>query len=60
MNRILAFPFASQLIDDDYRRHALCRFPYVIVYHIDDSVNEIIVACLFHLGHKPGGWRGRE
>jgi hypothetical protein len=60
MNRVLAFPFASQLIVDDYRRHALSRFPYAIVYRIDDSVNEIIVACLFHLRRKPGGWRGRE
>ncbi|VGO22719.1 type II toxin-antitoxin system RelE/ParE family toxin [Pontiella sulfatireligans] len=47
-------PEASVAIKQNYRRHLLSRFPFGIVYRIDDGT--IFVAAVMHLRRKPDYW----
>lgn len=55
MNLILSFPEAWGTLDENFRRFLLRRFPYGIIYTIDDDV--IVVTSVFHLSRKPESWR---
>ncbi len=50
-------PFASRIIQGDFRRHLLSRFPYGIIFQIHEDV--IFVAAVMHLKRKPGYWEDR-
>lgn len=41
-----------------YRRAALRRFPYGIIYTVSDD--EIVVVACFHARRDPEAWRGRS
>lgn len=60
VDRILQFPGAWQRMDDTYRRYRLHRFPYGIIYRVDETANQIVIVCFMHLSRKPDSWRGRE
>lgn len=52
--RIQKYPTASTLIRGDYRRHLLDRFPFGIIYRIDNDT--ITVVAIMHLRRKPDYW----
>lgn len=49
------FPYACRIIGGNFRRHLLARFPYGIVYRIEDNV--ILIVAIMHLKRKPGYWK---
>jgi toxin ParE1/3/4 len=60
VNRALEHPGAWQSLDDTYRRYRLHRFPYGIVYRIDQPSYRIVIVAVMHLSQSPAWWRSRE
>jgi toxin ParE1/3/4 len=50
-------PYASRIIRGDFRRQLLSRFPYGIIFRIDE--NCIFIAAVMHLKRKPDYWEHR-
>jgi hypothetical protein len=48
-------PFAFRVIEPPYRHVILRRFPYSIIYKVDE-VELVVVACLHHR-KSPQSWR---
>ncbi len=59
LEKILAHPKAWQPLDKTYRRYRLHRFPYGIVYRIEEKTERIVIVAFMHLSQKPGWWRTR-
>ncbi|MEP2776116.1 MAG: type II toxin-antitoxin system RelE/ParE family toxin [Luteolibacter sp.] len=55
MDLIMSFPDAWGMMDRDFRRFLLRRFPYGIIYRIQGD--DIIVTSVFHLSRMPESWR---
>ena len=51
-------PRAGVLLDRDYRRVLVHRFPYGVIYRVD--VDVVVVIAVAHTSRKPGYWRGRR
>ncbi len=59
IQRILAFPNAWQLLEDDIRRCMTRRFPFGIIYYERiDTI--IIILAIMQLNRKPGYWQKRK
>jgi plasmid stabilization system protein ParE len=56
VDRILTHPNASQKMDDLHRRCRLHRFPYGVMYHIDETQQEIVISAVIHMHRKPQDW----
>lgn len=54
IEEIERFPLASRVIRKDFRRFLIPRFPYGIIYRIEE--NRIFVAAIMHLKRKPYYW----
>jgi len=57
IRRIMSFPLASTEIDQGIRRCLLARFPYGVIYGIDDE--SIVVIAVAHLHRRPRYWVDR-
>lgn len=57
IQRIIAFPKAWQVLKGEVRRALVKRFPYGILYAIED--NEIKIIAVMHLHRKPEYWGRR-
>jgi hypothetical protein len=57
MLRVLSFPLASKEIEPGIRKCLLSRFPYSVVYAIDEQL--IIVIAVAHLHRQPLYWADR-
>jgi len=55
VSEVKQFPSASRIISGDFRRHLLSRFPYGIIYRIEED--SIFVAGVMHLRRKPDYWK---
>ncbi len=55
--RILQFPHAWSALSKNVRRCRLNRFPYGIVYSLQNE--EILIVAVMHLHRKPGYWKNR-
>lgn len=52
------YPVCATLRSGDaLRRILLTRFPYAIVYHVDQE--DVLVIAVAHGARRPGYWRGR-
>src|SRR3954447_21190790 len=60
VEKILQHPRAWQPLDETFRRVRLHRFPYGIVYRVDDALAQVVIMEVMHLAQKPGRWRRRE
>ena len=60
VEQIIQHPNAWQPLDETYRRYRLHRFPYGIVYRVDEQRAEIVIVATMHLSARPGAWRGRD
>ena len=45
------------IVRSNIRRRLIHRFPYVILYRVDDS--EIVVQAVMHMRRRPGYWNNR-
>jgi len=54
IEEIERFPLNSRVIGNDFRRFLVPRFPYGIIYRIDQD--NIFVAAIMHLKRKPFYW----
>jgi len=57
VDRIVGFPSGWQLLDRDIRRCCLNRFPYGLIYTIENG--DILVLAVPHLHRRPDYWRDR-
>jgi len=57
VDRLRKFPQAGEAISSDLRRTSLHRFPFSLVYTIEDNV--IVVIAVAHQGRRPGYWQSR-
>jgi plasmid stabilization system protein ParE len=55
IRRILDHPQAWQLLDEEIRRCRTHRFPYGIIYSIEQG--EVLVVSVMHLHRYPDSWR---
>ena len=55
LQRILAHPQAWQSLDQDIRRCRTHRFPYGIIYSVENG--EVLVVSVMHLHRHPDSWR---
>lgn len=54
--RILRFPLAWSKLSEDYRHCRLRRFPYAIIYTVEN--NSVTIISVFHLHREPKSWQG--
>jgi len=57
VDQILEHPSAWQPMDEIYRRCRLHRFPYGVVYRIDEKAQQIVIVSVMHLSRRPGFWQ---
>jgi hypothetical protein len=55
----LKFPKAGSLLTNDVRRCRTNKFPYGIVYMLEDNEHTIIIVAVMHLHREPGYWKDR-
>jgi plasmid stabilization system protein ParE len=55
IRRILAHPQAWNPMGDEFRRCRTSRFPYGIIYAVEDA--DILVVSVMHLHRNPKAWR---
>jgi plasmid stabilization system protein ParE len=56
-DRIARFPEAWHSLGEGVRRYRLSRFPYGLIYAIDND--DILVLAVAHLHRRPDYWRDR-
>jgi hypothetical protein len=57
IDTILSFPQAWPIIEDGIRRCLVRRFPYGIIYAIDEEI--VFILAVMHLHRDPGYWKER-
>ena len=50
-------PLMYRIIERDYRRHLLARFPFAVVYRIEGR--KIYILAVMHLRRRPFYWKDR-
>jgi toxin ParE1/3/4 len=58
VRRIREFPGAWTRLDDEHRRCRTDRFPYGVVYRVEDGM--ILIVALMHLKRDPDYWKDRS
>lgn len=53
VERILEYPRGWNALDAIYRRYRLHRFPYGIVYRVDDQMQQIVIGAVMQLNRRP-------
>ena len=56
VDRILTHPNAWPQMDQTYRRSRFHRFPYGVMYRVDEPTQQIVVTSVMHLHRKPQDW----
>lgn len=57
IEQILNVPDRWRCVDEDVRRYLPHRFPYAILYTVEDDY--ILIVAIMHLSREPGYWRHR-
>jgi hypothetical protein len=57
VERILAYPDAWPIIEEDIRRSLVRRYPFGVIYSCLE--NEIIFLAIMHLHREPDYWKKR-
>jgi toxin ParE1/3/4 len=62
IRRVSAFlcdlPHAGEPLDSRHRRFPLRKFPFGLIYRVDDDLLRIVAVA--HRRQRPGYWRGRN
>lgn len=56
-NNIARMPLLGKKVRGDIRRRIIRRFPYALLYRIEE--NEIIIIAVMHLKRNPDYWHNR-
>ena len=56
-DKIRQSPLRCSFVASNYRCCRVKRFPYGIVYRVDDT--EVFIAAVMHFKRKPGYWQDR-
>jgi toxin ParE1/3/4 len=60
VERIKAYPTLWPLMDDSQVRRCLIhRFPYGVIYALNEEESEIFILAVMHLQREPGYWSER-
>lgn len=59
VERIKANSHLWPLLNDEVRRCLVHRFPYGVIYSIDDLQSTVLILAVMHLHRKPGYWSER-
>jgi len=57
IQNILIYPTAWPVIEEGVRRCLVHRFPYGVIYSIEQE--EILILAVMHLHRHPGYWKNR-
>ena len=57
--RISANPLQFSVVYKNVRRALLRRFPYSLLYIIEDDTNTVLVIACFHASRDPSHWQRR-
>jgi len=57
LKRISFYPYSCAEIEDGIRRCLVSRFPYGLIYGIDEGM--IVIIAVAHLHRRPRYWSGR-
>jgi|SRR5699024_3660096 len=60
LDRMISFPRAWPVFDNDERRVLFNIFPYSIIYSINKGQNECIIYAIMHQRQQPGYWKKRR
>jgi toxin ParE1/3/4 len=56
--RIRESPTTWQIIDEDVRRCMTRKFPYGVLYTVEE--NEILILAIMHCSREPNYWKNRK
>ena len=59
VERIRTNPVLWPILDDQVRRCLVHRFPYGVIYSIDEQKSELLILAVMHLHRQPGYWSER-
>lgn len=51
-------PLIFRIVEKDYRRHLLNRFPFAVIYRLEGDT--IFILAVMHMKRKPTYWRERR
>jgi len=57
IQRAVAHPAAWPLLEEDIRRVLVQRFPYGVLYSVEEQ--GLLIVAVMHLHRSPSYWRGR-
>jgi|SRR5215213_10974957 len=57
IDRVIDYPHVGELIDSSIRRTLLHRFPFSLIYALEQ--NAIVIVAVAHHGRTPEYWRSR-
>lgn len=57
IDRLCAYAQAGEVITSDLRRTLLHRFPFTLIYAIEENV--IVIIAVAHESRRPGYWKSR-
>lgn len=55
--RLIQFPYSYAIVDKNIRRCLIRKFPYAILYTIED--NCIVILAVMHCHRNPQSWQDR-
>lgn len=58
IRRILDAPTASRVVEDDVRRCLTRRFPFGVLYTVEQD--SVLIVAVMHCSRRPGYWRARR
>jgi plasmid stabilization system protein ParE len=59
LKRLENNPLSNAIIHNNVRQGLLKKFPYKILYTIDNAVVEVLVIAVIHQKRDPKIWKGR-
>ena len=57
IDRLRQYPHSGEAIALDFRRALLHRFPFSLIYTVEE--NAIVIIAVAHHGRRPGYWQSR-
>jgi plasmid stabilization system protein ParE len=60
VERIKANPSMWPILDHQVRRCLVHRFPYGVIYSVDEQRSEVLILAVMHLHRQPDYWSGRS
>jgi plasmid stabilization system protein ParE len=59
LNKIVSNPYYASFILEDARGVSLKRFPYEVIYRVDESLRQVRIIAVIHQHRNPEWFRNR-